>query len=256
MMPDAKALLIVCPLVFLAGFVDSIAGGGGIISLPAYLYAGLPIHMAYGTNKFASSCGTAVATLKYARSGCIRYRPALFSVAGALLGSWFGAQLVMILDEKYLQYCLLVILPLVAVFLMSGRGLGKGPSRRAPAGGKLYAAALGIGLAIGAYDGFFGPGAGTFLTLAFSGLLGFSLVEASGNARVCNLASNVSALTAYILGGKVLYSVGLPAAACAVLGNYLGARLAVKKGAGFIRVIVLFSVALLFVYLISNLLGA
>ncbi|WP_343253150.1 sulfite exporter TauE/SafE family protein [Ligaoa zhengdingensis] len=255
MEPQLSTLLVVCPLVFLAGLVDSIAGGGGIISLPAYLFAGLPVHLAYGTNKFAMSSGTLIATLKYARSGCIRWKPALCSVAGALIGSWCGAQLVIYLDEKYLKYSLLVILPMVAAFLLFNRNFGRTNPEREATGPKLYLLAFAIGLLLGAYDGFIGPGTGTFLTLAFTGLLGFSLISASGNARVVNLASNVAALAAYILGGKVLFWLGIPAALCAIAGNYLGARAAVKRGERFIRPVILLSVALLFVHMILELTG-
>ena len=111
-------LIIVCPLVFLAGFVDAVAGGGGLISLPAYIFAGVPIHVAYGTNKFANSIGTAVAASKFFKSGNIKLKPAILSAIGAIIGSWFGAKLVLILDEKYLHYCLMIILPIVSVFLL------------------------------------------------------------------------------------------------------------------------------------------
>lgn len=245
-------LLIVCPLVFLAGFIDSIAGGGGIVSLPAYLFAGLPVHLAYGTNKFGSSFGTLIAAGKYAKNGCVEFRSAGCSVAGALIGAWFGAKLAVSLDEKYLKYSLLIILPIVAIFLLFNRNFGVERPERKLHGAKLYAVAGAIGLVIGVYDGFFGPGTGTFLTLAFTGLMGFSLINASGNARVVNLASNLAALTAYIISGKVVYAVGIPAALCGICGNYLGARLAIKKGAKFIRPIILVSVGLLFVHMISE----
>ena len=246
-------LLIVCPLVFVAGFIDSIAGGGGIISLPAYLYAGLPIHFAYGTNKFGSTFGTMMAAGKYAKGGYIDYRSAIGSIVGALIGSWCGAQLAMFLDEKYLKICMLVILPAVAIFLLFNRSFGTEHPEKRMHGTKLYIMALLIGLAIGVYDGFFGPGTGTFLTLAFTGIMGFSLITASGNARVVNVASNISALMAYIIGGKVMYSVGIPAAICGICGNYLGAKMAIKKGERFIRPIILVSVALLFIHMIIEL---
>ncbi|MDZ4957182.1 TSUP family transporter, partial [Clostridium perfringens] len=118
-------LLIICPLIFIAGFIDAVAGGGGLISLPAYIFAGVPIHIAYGTNKFANCIGTSVASVKFFRSGNIKIKPALISAAGALIGSWIGAQLVVLLDEKYLKYSLIIILPIVAVFLLFNRNFGK-----------------------------------------------------------------------------------------------------------------------------------
>ena len=241
---SASTFFIICPLVFLAGFVDSIAGGGGLISLPAYLVAGLPIHMAYGTNKFAMSLGTLMSTTKYLRSGHVRLRPALTAAAGALVGSWAGARLALLLDERYLHYCLMVILPLAAGFLLFNRGFGA-TQRQQLAPTKLYPLCLVCGLVIGCYDGFFGPGTGTFLILAFT-LLGFDLVTASGNAKMVNLASNIAAVAAFGLGGSVLLPVGLPAALCAILGNYLGARLAIKRGAAFIGPVAVAAVALLF----------
>ncbi len=244
-------LLIVCPMVFLAGFADSIAGGGGIISLPAYLFAGLPVHMAYGTNKFAMSLGTAVSTYKYWRSGNIRLRTGIFAVAGALLGSYLGAQLAMLLDEKYLSYCLMVLLPVVAVFLMLNRKFGDGQEKNLKPWAE-YALCAGIGLVVGAYDGFFGPGTGTFLALLFTGVLGYSLLLASGNARLVNLASNVGALTAYLIGGKVMFAVGVPAAICAVAGNYVGAKLAIQNGAKFIRPVMVAVIVLLFIKIFGD----
>lgn len=239
-------LMIICPLVFCAGFVDAAAGGGGLISLPAYVFAGIPIHIAYGTNKFANCIGTSIASVKFFKSGNIKIKPGILSVVGALIGSWFGTKLVLFLDEKYLRYCLMIILPIVAVFLLFNRTFGSEDNIKELKNKKLYFLAFFIGLIIGAYDGFFGPGTGTFLVLAFTSLLGFNLITASGNAKLVNLASNFSSLILYILNGKVLYSVGLPAAICAVLGNYLGAYFAIKNGAKVIKPAILLVVVMLF----------
>lgn len=251
-----RQLLIVCPLVFLAGFVDSVAGGGGLISLPAYLFAGLPVHLAYGTNKFSSACGTAIATGKFFKSGHITLKLALCSAAGALAGSAVGARMVLAASERVLNLCLMVILPVVGVFLLFNRNFGKedGPRRQYSAKSLLVRAVL-IGLGIGWYDGFFGPGTGTFLVIAFTGLMGMTLVGASGNAKVVNLASNLAALFTYILGGSVLYTLAIPAALCNIAGNYLGASLAVKNGAKFIRPLIFVSMGLLVVKILSGLLG-
>ncbi|MDD2955940.1 MAG: TSUP family transporter [Oscillospiraceae bacterium] len=249
---------MVCPLVFFAGVVDSIAGGGGIISLPAYLLAGVPIHTAYGTNKMANCWGTAIAAWKFYRSGNIRLAPALVSAAAALAGSWLGTQLTLLLSEKYLQISLMVILPLVAVFLLCNKNFGRAEAASPQSFSTPSAVALCavIGLAIGAYDGFFGPGTGTFLVLAFTGVLKMPIVQASGNAKVVNLASNLASLTAYIAGGKVYFALGIPAALCSIAGNYLGASLAIKKGARFIRPMMVVAIALLFGKLLYDLVSA
>lgn len=248
------SLLIVCPLVFLAGFVDSVAGGGGLISLPAYLAAGLPIHVAYGTNKLSSCCGTVVATAKYAKSGYISWKPSLVAGGAALVGSYLGAKLVLILSEKVLHWTLLCVLPVVAVFLIFNRGFGKEENNRTLPTGVLLALAAVIGLVIGAYDGFFGPGTGTFLVIAFTAVLGWNLTTATGGAKVVNLCSNLAALVAYAQGGSILLAVGIPAAVCNIAGNYLGSWLAVKKGAPFIRPVILVSVGLLFLNILKDVL--
>ncbi|WP_294403927.1 TSUP family transporter [uncultured Clostridium sp.] len=238
-------LSIVCPLVFCAGFVDAVAGGGGLISLPAYIFAGIPIHVAYGTNKFANCTGTFVACIKFFKSGNMKVKSGVISAIGALIGSWFGTQLVLILDEKYLKYCLMFILPVVALFLLFNRNFGSDEEIKKLSNNKLYILSFIIGLIIGAYDGFFGPGTGTFLVLAFTSFLGFNLITASGNAKIVNLASNLSALIAYIINGKVWFAIGIPAAICAVLGNYIGAHMAIKNGSKFIKPIILVVVVML-----------
>ncbi|NFT93871.1 sulfite exporter TauE/SafE family protein [Clostridium botulinum] len=245
-------LLIICPLVFLAGIIDAVAGGGGIISLPAYIFAGIPIHMAYGTNKFASYIGTSISSIKFFRSGNIKIKSALLSAAGALIGSWFGAQIVLLLNEKYLNYCLIIILPIVSLFLLFNRNFGV-KNKKQLSNKKLYILSFIIGLLLGAYDGFFGPGTGTFLVICFTGILGFNLITASGNAKIVNLASNFSALIAYILGGKVMFSIGIPAAVCAIAGNYLGAHLAIKNGDKIIKPIIFVAIGLLFIKVIFDL---
>lgn len=239
-------MLIICPLVFIAGFIDAAAGGGGLVSLPAYIFAGVPIHMAYGTNKFANCIGTGVASAKFFKSGNIKLRPALISAAGALIGSWIGAQLVILLDEKYLKYSLMIILPVVAVFLLFNRNFGQDTDTKDLSIKKTYILSFIIGLIIGAYDGFFGPGTGTFLVLAFTSICGFSMITASGNAKVVNLASNLAALVVYISNGKVSLLIGIPAAICAVLGNYIGAHFAIKRGSNFIRPVIILVIVMLF----------
>ncbi|MBN1046879.1 MULTISPECIES: TSUP family transporter [unclassified Clostridium] len=247
-----EVLLIICPLVFLAGIIDAVAGGGGIISLPAYIFAGIPIHIAYGTNKFASCIGTSISSIKFFRSGNIKIKSALLSAAGALIGSWFGAQIVLLLNEKYLNYCLIIILPIVSLFLLFNRSFGV-KNKKELSNKKLYILSFIIGLFLGAYDGFFGPGTGTFLVICFTGILGFNLITASGNAKIVNLASNFSALIAYILGGKVMFSIGVPAAVCAIAGNYLGAHLAIKNGDKIIKPIIFVAIGLLFIKVIFDL---
>lgn len=246
-----QTFAIVCPLVFLGGFMDAVAGGGGIITLPAYLFAGVPIHMAYGTNKFGSSFGTAIATYNFGKNGYIRWKPGFVCAAMSLTGSWLGARLVVALSEEALQTCMMCLLPAVAVFMLISRNIGK-KEKPETVGKRLYVMTGLIGLAIGAYDGFFGPGTGTFLVLALTGLLGYPLINATANAKLVNLASNVGALFTYIIHGEVIFLLGIPAAICSICGNYLGTKMAMKKGAKFIRPLLFVAMSLLLVKLITD----
>lgn len=227
--------LTCCPLVFFAGFVDAAAGGGGLISLPAYTVAGLPAHLAYGTNKFANCWGSLIAAVTYHRKGHVRWDYAPAAVLAALAGSFIGARLAMTLSDRVLKTTMLVILPVVAVFLLTNRELGHDGRAKSLTRGKTNFLLALTGLAVGAYDGFFGPGAGTFYTLGMTLLIGMPLVDASGTCKVLNTVSNFAALFAFVSGGFVLYRLAVPCALCSILGNRLGARAALKDGAPFIR---------------------
>ncbi len=227
-----ETFLIVCPLVFLAGFIDSIAGGGGLISLPAYLISGLPAHLASGTNKMSAMFGTTLSTAKYAKEKKVNWRAAVPAVCGALPGAAIGARLQLLVPERIIYIFMMCMIPVVAVVTLLRKDKMEEdlPEKKI----NLFVSTL-IGLVIGIYDGFFGPGTGTFLMMAFSMFCGLTLVMASGSAKVVNLASNLASMVTFLFAGNILYLLALPAAACSMLGNYLGARLAVKKGAKAIR---------------------
>lgn len=246
--------LIVCPLVFLAGFVDSVAGGGGVISLPAYLIAGVPIKLAAGTNKFANGFGTALASYKYMKSGNINWLCALPAAVASLLGSAAGSSLAVYMREALLQMVVLTALPVVALVLIFVRDFGK--VEKPPKSRRDTVVLSGIiGVAIGLYDGLIGPGTGTFLTIAFSAVLGYTLLKSSGCARIANLASNVASMVVFFFHGDILFSVGIPAMACSMLGNYMGSRYAIRGGSGKIRRVMFLVLGLLFVKVGLNVLG-
>ena len=249
-----KTCLIVCPLVFLAGFVDSVAGGGGIISLPAYLMAGIPAHLAAGTNKTVNGCGTLIATVKYFKNGKVRLRPAVAAAAGAFVGSAIGAQLASMIPEAALKTLLLVALPCVAVFLVVKRDFGRDDAPEVPVEPKREAivSAL-IGLFIGCYDGLVGPGTGTFMILCFTAFLSMDLLTASGCSKAANLASNVAAAVVWIAHASVFWTLALPAIACNILGNYLGARYAIRGGSKKIRGMMFVVLGLLFAKMLYEL---
>ena len=232
-------------LIFIAGFIDAIAGGGGLISLSAYYAVGLPPHIALGTNKFSSSMGTIVAAGRFIVSGNVQWRSAVLAIVGAMAGSAAGARLALMLDEKYLQYVMLVLVPAVALFVIFKKDFGAPSKQMSPTA--MQVCSLITGLIIGCYDGFFGPGTGTFLTIIFTSVIGFDMVTACGNTKVVNLASNLAALATFVLHGNINYQIAVPCAVCGIMGCYLGAGLAIQKGTKIVRPIMLVVVLLLLV---------
>ena len=245
-------VLIVIGGVFLAGLMDGIAGGGGIISVPAYFLAGLPSHLALGTNKLSSCIGTAVSTGRYIRGGYIDWRLGVPSIALAMLGAALGTRLQLSVDERVLKYLLLAVLPVVAAVVLRQRTLPEIPGEipRARQAAIVWAAAL----IVGAYDGFYGPGAGTFLVLIFCTLGKLDVRTASGNVKLVNLSSNIGALTTSLLHGKVFLALGLIGAVASVAGHWLGSGLAIKDGSKIVKPAILVVLALLTVKVISELL--
>ena len=226
--------VLLCLAIFVAGLVDSIAGGGGLISLPAYLAAGLPPHAALATNKFSSTLGTLGAALRYLGAGRIHLGSAGAAAVGALVGAAAGARLVLLVSEGVVQLVVLLIVPAAAAVLLGRDHL---LARLAPRGDirPRVGASLALGSAVGLYDGFFGPGTGTFLTIGFHVVLGLPLLVAAGNARLVNLASNAGALVVFLLQGQVVFPLAWATAAAGVLGNQLGASLALRKGERVVR---------------------
>ena len=249
----AHIWMIVCPLVFLGGLIDAVAGGGGLITLPAYLIAGLPAHLASGTNKCGNAFGTFLSTGRFLKRGDVHMSSALAGAAGALVGAWVGARLNLIMPEQMLYYIMLAVVPVMALFLLFKRDFGQEDRSGELSRGQLMAMAVGIGLVIGGYDGFFGPGAGTFLMLAFTGLCRFDLLTASGNTKVANSASNLASLVTCALAGRVGWAGGIPAALCGIAGNYVGSGLALKGGAKVIRPMFFVVLLLLLIRLIYDL---
>lgn len=249
-----KTLLIVCPLVFLGGFVDSVAGGGGLITLPAYLMAGLGAHFAMGTNKVVNASGTLIASLRYFKGGKVELPPALISGAGALVGAGIGSKLALFIAEETLKTCMLVALPVVAVVLMVKKDFGKESEEKAQYSTRRMAiVSLLIGFVIGGYDGLVGPGTGTFMIMAFTAALGMDLLTASGCSKVANLASNISSAVLFAFSGKVMWVLVIPAAACNILGAICGTRYAMRGGSRKVRGMIFIVLGLLFIKVISEL---
>lgn len=242
--------LIVCPLVFLAGFVDSIAGGGGLISLPAYMIAGLPAHTAIATNKLSSTLGTVASTGRFLKNGYVPLKLSLCAAAMALIGSALGANISMLLPEQVLQGMLLVVLPIVAFYVLKNKSMGENEKTGTLPFRRMLLISMGAALVIGVYDGIYGPGTGTFLLLILTGLARMDLRSAAGATKVINLSSNIAALITFIVHGQVYWPLGLASGAFCICGHYLGSGLVSKDGKKIVRPVVLTVLVILFLKII------
>lgn len=244
-MPEAglAQLVPLTAVALLAGVVDAIAGGGGLLTLPALLWTGLPPHLALGTNKGQSVFGSFAALVRFSRAGMVDGRRARLTFPLGLAGSLAGAGLVLLVPPATLRPVVLAMLAFAALFV----GLRRGPPAR-PEGAPRPSAPLvagAVALLIGAYDGFFGPGTGTFLIVAFVALLGDGLAHASAGAKVVNFASNLAAVTLFSIKGVVVWRIAVPMAAAQLAGGWIGAHLAVRRGDALVRrTVVLVTLAL------------
>ena len=243
---DLLHFMIICPLVFLAGFVDAIAGGGGLISLPAYMLAGLPVHMAIATNKLSSSLGTATSCWRYATMGFVNWRLAPGCVIAAFVGSALGANLALLIEDGVFQKAMLAVLPLTALYVLRCQGLASDTDKPRYAFGATLALAVTVAFAMGVYDGMYGPGAGTFLILLLSGFAHLPLKEANGLTKVINLTTNLAALLVFVLNGQVIFLLGLVAGVFNIAGNLAGAACFVQSGAKVGRPLILLVIVMFF----------
>ncbi|QCI92831.1 TSUP family transporter [Novosphingobium sp. EMRT-2] len=215
----------------LTGFVDAIAGGGGLIMMPALIYTGLPPHVVLGTNKVQSACGTAMATLRYRRAGLFSIRPNLPTVAAIFAGALAGAMVIQRFDADVLRLVVPLLLMGIALYTVFSPRMDDHDSK-ARLSDRGYLPAAG---AVGFYDGFFGPGAGQFYTTTLVGLRGLGLTRATGLTKLFNLTSNVASIVVFASGGQVLWLLGLCMGAGAMTGAWLGSHWATRLGARLIR---------------------
>ena len=231
----------------LAGFIDSVAGGGGMIQVPA-LFAALPAESPatiFGTNKVSSILGTSNAAWRYARRLLIPWRMTLITAAAAFLFSFLGAVAVSFLAREVVRPMVLVLMIVVVVYTLLKPDFGRLARPAVAAASGPWLAPL-VGAVLGFYDGFFGPGAGSFMIFAFIGLFGMDFLAASAAAKIVNLATNAAALCFFVPNGNVLWSLGLSMAVFNVAGALIGTRLALRHGSGLVRwVFLLVSVALI-----------
>lgn len=243
---DLITFLIVCPLVFLGGLVDAVAGGGGLIALPAYLIAGVPAHLALGTNKLSSAMGTVVSAFRLWRAGFLNIRKSLPAIVCSLLGSAAGAHLALLVPERVFELILVGLLPIAAFFVLSKRAVMSNDEGIITARKQFVILCI-SSLICGVYDGFYGPGAGTFMLLAFTLWAKMGVRSASGTMKAVNLASNIAAFATFALSGEVIWLLGLTAGIFGIAGHYIGAGLVLQNGTKIVRPIIGAVLAVLFV---------
>ncbi|MCR5088636.1 MAG: sulfite exporter TauE/SafE family protein [Oscillospiraceae bacterium] len=227
----------VYPAVFIAGIVDAIGGGGGLITLPVYMLVGLSPHQAIGTNKMSSCMGTAIATYRFAKEGYINWKTALFAVAAALAGSYTGANLSLLISNHLFKILMLFILPLTAFFVLRTKDFD---AERKPYGfRKTCVLCCVTAFLIGAYDGFYGPGTGTFLILLLTSVAHLSLKGANGLTKVINMTSNITSLAVFLYNGTVLAPLGILAGVCNMAGNWIGVSFFDRKGGAVVKPVIL-----------------
>ena len=229
-------LLIVSLASLLAGMMDAIVGGGGLILIPALFatFPGAAPATLFGTNKSAAIWGTAFATLQYSRKVVMPWRALLPAAGAGLLGSLIGAWVVTQVDPALFRKALPVMMAMLLVYTLAKKDMGRTHAPRS-AGTKQAWVGAAIGLTIGFYDGFFGPGTGSFLVFAYVRLMGYDFLNATASAKLINVATNFSALVLFAIQGHVWWHLALAMAVSNIIGSLIGTRLAMKHGSGFVR---------------------
>jgi len=228
--------LLMCA-AFAAGFVDSIVGGGGLIQLPAFFLAfpQLAPAMVLGSNKFAGFSGTSLAAVRYVRNTPVQWKAVSPAIFTALIFGWIGAELVHFLDKEMVKPVILALLLCVAVYTYFRKDFGIA-TKQGPKGNLVIMWSLLVGAVLGLYDGFFGPGTGSFLIVIYISLFGFDFLNASVSAKLINCATNVAALAAFIWSGSIVWEIAIPLAVFNMAGSWFGVKTALKQGRKFVRV--------------------
>lgn len=234
---ETYILILLCSAAFLAGLVDAIVGGGGLIQTPIALIAlpYLPVASVIGSLKIPSFSGTAMAARQYMKKVAINGKLLLMMAVVAFCASFLGSNLLTLVSNDFMKPVLLVVLILIAIYTFTKKKFGIHQEKNLSPQRQLFFALV-LSFGIGFYDGFIGPGTGSFLVLGFVAVLGFDFLQASANAKMVNLATNFGSICLFILKGKIIWALAIPMAICNALGGWIGAKIALKKGNGFIRI--------------------
>jgi len=234
---DTLTLILLCIAAFSAGFVDAIVGGGGLIQTPAalVLLPDLPVSTVIGSIKIPSFSGTFFAARQYLKRVQLNWRITFLMCITAFMAAFAGSQLLTVVSNRYMKPVIFIVLILVAIYTYTKKDFGQQVHKKHSSTSILWLSLL-ISLVIGFYDGFIGPGAGSFLVLAFIAILGFDFLQASANAKIVNLSTNLGSIVLFLLKGSILWTVAIPMAISNAIGGMIGASVAVKKGNQFIRI--------------------
>ena len=236
---DFLAYCIFFAAAFLGGFIDSIAGGGGLITLPAIMAMGAPPHLALATNKLQGSFGSFTATLNFTRKGMIDYKEAFLGIIFTFIGAAIGATAILFLNPKFLQIIIPFLLIVIFIYTIFMPKIGES-DRASRMNYKIFY--ISFGLILGFYDGFFGPGAGSFWTFAMVALIGLNMKKAVAHTKLLNFVSNVVSLGVFIAAGQMLWVVGILMGIGQILGAFIGSNLVIKKEIKFIKTMFLIAV--------------
>ena len=245
---------MICPLIFVGGVIDAIGGGGGLITFPAFMISGFPVHFAIGTNKVSSAMGTSIAVVKFMRDGYMPLKLSLLGIIFALLGSSLGASTALLISDYAFRILMLVILPVTAWYVFRSQDLLKEEhNHQDKITLRTFVVCVLVAFCLGFYDGFYGPGAGTFMLLLMAGAARLSVQKANGVAKAINFATNIAAIAVYFVNGKVILPVGIAAGLFSIAGNYIGARFFEKGGAKAVRPVIMIVLSLFFIRVVYDL---
>lgn len=238
-------LILVCPMLLIAGIIDGAVGGGGVLALPAYLMTGMPMQFAYGCNKLQSCLGTSVSAFRYFKSDLIDIKVAGVASVLAVIGSYISTKIILMLSDDGIKTIVLICMPIILILMflkrkLRGEGITKIEFNR-----KNFLISLIIGLVLGLYDGIFGPGGGTISMILFAVLLNYDMRVGCGNGKILIIVSNLIALISYITKGAILYEIAIPATISNIVGCYIGTGLAIKKGDKIVMPFTILVVAIL-----------
>ena len=231
---------------FISGFIDAVVGGGGLIQIPYLLitFPKMPLPIMFGTNKIAALAGTSIAAFKYAKKITFNYKLLFVIALSCFISSYLGAKIVSHIDSTLLKPLILVILIVIAIYTFLKKNLGLVESKNLPINKQMLYGS-GIGLVVGFYDGFFGPGTGSFFVLGFVVILGFEFIKASAYSKIVNCVTNISALTVFIKQGNYILPLAILLAVFNITGSFIGSSLALKIGNGFVRFFFLIIVSIM-----------